>query len=579
MPKELLLSVSQLNLSARAWGCLKRRGIHYLAELVSHTEADLLEARNCGWGTIGELNAMLQDLGLSLSMQIPPWGRTDIVELAERYAPELSRIRQAWLNRRYGIDSRFGVETEIASALAAVLKAADVSKMKSWIGLDQVARPTLQSVGDTANLTRERIRQIMEKTKRRLADVQFDMPRLHSAIDVLGRLPRWSESRACSLLVAEGLAAPTISMGGLLRAAELFGVPVPSGVEQARLAARFEKSAIVNRISYAGREAVAWWGCATIDDVCAWINDARGATIAADVVRETLMAQSRFHWLDEGSGWFWFEGAPGHDRSSSLLRKIDAILAVAPRVDLSVLRAGLARPYRVQGTAPPRHVLASLCRQLKDCRLVGGRTVVDTRPRDPSTALARSERAMLAVFRAHGPLLSSADAFRFGAEAGLGKPTITMALRSSPIIRRVAQGVHTLIGARVTPSQIEAKAKTTIGHRLGYQSAQDYGLRPDARGLWATYRVSELALLTGRLATPDAFRLCFDPRGYELRDPDGRRIGHLDVSAAGMSGFLPFFRRRRLDLGDHLRVTFDLAERLALIEVSEEAFDGSGSPQ
>jgi len=134
------------------------------------------------------------------------------------------------------------------------------------------------------------------------------------------------------------------------------------------------------------------------------------------------------------------------------------------------------------------------------------------------------------------------------------------------MIRRVAQGVYTLVGARVTPSEIETKAKTAIGHaRLNYQSAQDCGWRPDASGLWATYRVSEPMLLSGKLAAPDEFKTYLDSRGYELRDLEGSRIGHVDVMDARLSGFLPFFRQRRVDLGDHLRVTFDLAKRVALV--------------
>jgi hypothetical protein len=332
--------------------------------------------------------------------------------------------------------------------------------------------------------------------------------------------------------------------------------------------------------THAGNPPAAARNPATIGEIMRLGRDPGDAAITTDVVRETLMAQSGFHWLDEESGWFWFEGVRDHGLGNPLLRKIDKILAVAPRVNLAVLRAGLARNWRtMEGFAPPRRVLASLCRQLKDCRLVGGRTVVDTRPRNPATALTRIERAIVAVFRAHGPMLSSADAFRFCGEAGLRKDTITMALWSSPMIRRVAQGVYTLVGARVTPSEIETKAKPAIGHLWNYQSAQDCGWRPDASGLWATYRVSEPMLLSGKLAAPDAFKTYLDSRGYELRDLEGSRIGHVDVSDAHLSGFLPFFRQRRVDLGDHLRVTFDLAKRVALVELSEEAFDDRGSLQ
>jgi len=577
MPRELLLQVSQLNLSAYSSTSLKRMGIRYLGDLVSLTESELLAGPRCGRKSARELKGTLSSLGLSLSMHVPAWGQADVAKLAERYAAELTRLRQAWLRRRYGIDSRSGVETEIASALAAVLKASDASMIESWIGLDQATQPTLRSVGDAAGVTRERIRQIVEKARRRLAAVQFHMPRLHSAVDLISRFPAPAEGQARSLLVSRGIAAAEISIHGLLRAAELFGVPVPSHVEQARMAARYRELAIAKKVVLVASRAVKKWGCSTIDDVCAQVNEAGDAAITADFVRETTTVQVGFHWLDEEVGWFWLERAPYREPFNRLVNRIDKILAVAHRVDLAVLRAGLARHFRMDGFAPPRRVLASFCAQLKDCRLVGGRTVVDTRPRDPAAELSRAERTMVEVFRKHGPILSGKDAFRRCGEAGLGKVTIRMVLSYSPIIQMVAESVFTLVGARVTPRSIEAKAKTTSRYMRFYQSAKDYGWRPDASGLWVTYRITDALLLRGTLRAPEAIKKHLDPRGYELRDLGGSRIGHVDISDAHISGFLPFFRRIGGDPGDHLRVTFDLAKRIALVELSEEAFDNQGS--
>jgi hypothetical protein len=577
MPNELLLPVAQLNLSVRAAGCLKKKGIHYLGDLVSLTESELLHVRNCGRGTITELNAMLSSLGLSLSMRIPAWERAEVAKLAKRHAAELSRIRQTWLRGRYGIDSGSGLEAEIASALAAVLDAKNVARAKSWIGLDQVARPTLKSVGDPLGLTRERIRQIVDKAKRGLAAVQFDMPLLHAAVDLMSRSPMPSEGSARTLLAATGLAPHELSTHALLRAAELFGVPVPSSVELARMAARTVKLDRVKRIRKTARAAIARLGCSTIGDICAQVNSGGKTTVTAETVQEILTAQVGFQWLDEESGWFWLERAPG--RRNCLLDRINKVLAVVPRVDLAVLRASLARHFRTKGVVPPRRVLAALCRQLGDCRLVGGRTLVATRPRAPAAELSRAERVLVGAFRSHGSLLSNADALRRCNEAGVAKATANMALFYSPIVQRVAPGTYALVGTRATSNAIEAKAKTSISHRRSYQSASDYGWRLDASGLWVTYRITDSVRVRGTVQTPDAIRNCLHPRGYDLRALDGSRIGRIDTSEAYMSGFLPFFRQCGGEPGDHLRVTFDLVKRTALVELSEEAFDGGGSLQ
>ncbi|PJI94896.1 DNA-directed RNA polymerase subunit alpha [Luteimicrobium subarcticum] len=63
---DLALPIEELNLSIRSYNCLKREGIHTVGELVARSEADLLDIRNFGAKSIGEVTEKLQKLGLSL---------------------------------------------------------------------------------------------------------------------------------------------------------------------------------------------------------------------------------------------------------------------------------------------------------------------------------------------------------------------------------------------------------------------------------------------------------------------------------------------------------------------------------
>ena len=68
---DLALPVEDLELTVRSYNCLKREGIHTVGELVSRSEADLLDIRNFGAKSIDEVKAKLVEMGLSLKDSAP----------------------------------------------------------------------------------------------------------------------------------------------------------------------------------------------------------------------------------------------------------------------------------------------------------------------------------------------------------------------------------------------------------------------------------------------------------------------------------------------------------------------------
>ncbi|GAA4417852.1 DNA-directed RNA polymerase subunit alpha [Georgenia halophila] len=66
LAQDLALPIEDLGLLSRSYNCLKREGIHSVGELVARSEADLLDIRNFGAKSIGEIKEKLAGLGLSL---------------------------------------------------------------------------------------------------------------------------------------------------------------------------------------------------------------------------------------------------------------------------------------------------------------------------------------------------------------------------------------------------------------------------------------------------------------------------------------------------------------------------------
>ncbi|MHB1288461.1 DNA-directed RNA polymerase subunit alpha [Georgenia sp.] len=66
LAQDLALPIEDLGLLSRSYNCLKREGIHTVGELVARSEADLLDIRNFGAKSIGEIKEKLAGLDLSL---------------------------------------------------------------------------------------------------------------------------------------------------------------------------------------------------------------------------------------------------------------------------------------------------------------------------------------------------------------------------------------------------------------------------------------------------------------------------------------------------------------------------------
>jgi DNA-directed RNA polymerase subunit alpha len=76
---DLALPVEELDLTVRSYNCLKREGIHTVGELVSRSEADLLDIRNFGAKSIDEVKAKLAGMGLALKDSPPGFDPSTVV--------------------------------------------------------------------------------------------------------------------------------------------------------------------------------------------------------------------------------------------------------------------------------------------------------------------------------------------------------------------------------------------------------------------------------------------------------------------------------------------------------------------
>ena len=69
----MLRPVDELELTVRSANCLKAENIHYIGDLVTRMESDLLRTPNLGKKSLNEIKEVLLSRGLSLGLILDNW--------------------------------------------------------------------------------------------------------------------------------------------------------------------------------------------------------------------------------------------------------------------------------------------------------------------------------------------------------------------------------------------------------------------------------------------------------------------------------------------------------------------------
>jgi hypothetical protein len=460
--------------------------------------------------------------------------------------------------------SKMTLEDEIKGLLVGVGSQRNQSIIAQRFGWDGSEGATLQEVGDSLNLTRERVRQVCNRLSKHLEGKTVFSPTLDHALNFVScHIPDVADEIELKL-IAEGIANGHFRLEGIINAAELLGRGVPFSITKVggkRLVLAPNMENATNVIAQTARRAIEHWGVTTILDIAAQVAERTDLSIDAELVRNVLSEKEDFQWLDEADGWFWLSSVP----RNRLLNQIEKILSVAESIDVSELRAGISRHHRMKGVAPTKRVLLELCRQTSWCR-VEDRTVIADPPLNWEETLSDIEQFMVLVLKEHGPVMGRSKFEELCINLGINRVTFYAYLKYSPAITKYAISVYGLRGVPVPPGVIES-LKPDFSRRRG-RVLMDYGWTPQGK-VWIGYKVSEAMLKSGVIVVPGPMKR-FIAGEFTLKTEDGLPVGRLVVKESSAWSLGSFFRRRGGEAEDYLVLLLDLADREATIYIGDE---------
>ena len=221
---KFFLRVSDLRLSARASNVLVVAHISYVGELVQKTAAQLVELEGCGKNSVAEIKQRLAAIGLSLGTEIADWDRKTA---RAAYGEMNAFLEAAQLEAQRTAVPEFQascLEEELCGVVSAVIKGLNkgrnaelVAKFLGWSG---GGRRTLDSVGQEYGITRERVRQIVARTIKKLRANKIEMPFLTRAVNASGQVGPLTPKELAKLLRKARISRTDFEPSGIESACE-----------------------------------------------------------------------------------------------------------------------------------------------------------------------------------------------------------------------------------------------------------------------------------------------------------------------------------------------------------------------
>lgn len=455
--------------------------------------------------------------------------------------------------------ARLTVEDELEAILTAVTKSEPHrAALRRRFGWDGMPPGTLEDAAKVMRVTRERVRQIESKFKKRVAHAWT--PALDRALHVVSTM-RFTTARDVQDGLREAkLTRTDFPLASLMRTAQLFGREVPALVERDGVLAPADFSKALTDAQGMARRLTNHWGTTTVAELSSVLAE-KGAALDEEVVRRSLAMIDEVRFLDDERNWFWIAGST----RNRLLNYVRKIMSVAGSIGLSELRDGVGRSHRMRGFRPPRAVLARLCAdtglyKVEDDRVFGTETLPDWRD-----VLSGNEQLLASTLFEHGPVMRRADLEELVVrDGGMSRASFYIYLTYLPILLRYAPGVYGLRGATISAAAVSAMIPPVVRSKV----LSDHGWTKDRRP-WIVYRLSPASVTSGVLSAPAALAPVL--RGeFTLISDDKTPIGTLVIEDTRMWGVSPFYRRRGVEAGDHLLLVFDLERRVAQIGVGDE---------
>jgi YD repeat-containing protein len=442
----------------------------------------------------------------------------------------------------------------------------DVKVIVARYGWGGHSARTLGDIGDTFGITRERVRQIVQRWSQRLQDAY--LPQVARAVQLLTERAPLTANDAARLLIDLRLCTVPMHPAALEAAARLVGYEVTFQLDSADGIdyVRAQGVAGIGPIFLTARREAGRVGVSNVEEVEARLQ-AEGHQYPAGAVQGALHSSTKIEFLQDD--WFWVPDIPP-DRNR--LRNVtQRILSVTSRLDVATIRHGIRRHYRFKqiDLVPSTSVLTAFYRAHPEFVVHDDGSISSRSPLDYRHVLGPAESAFVNALRASPTgLMDRTDLERAVTERGVNPSTFSVFTTYSPILDHPALNVWCLRGQVIDPAEVEA-LRAVAASRDRRQRTLEYGWDEDGR----LRLTADLANIHSPVIyIPVGISRYVAGRQFEAKTQEGTPAGTISVddSSGASWGYGPFLRRRGAEPGDSLTIRFNLVSGTVTLSLDDE---------
>lgn len=348
---------------------------------------------------------------------------------------------------------------------------ADMFAMRYGVNGEQAS--TLEEVGRRFGLTRERVRQVVQKMLERAVRLQV---RTYVLEQLRDEVAKRAPSRASTIeQELRGLLGESLGIWDAQRfASEVLGLKVASfgralsgdnkpDREMVVPSDHPDEDGIARTIISVSRGMVRSCGAANTFFVTGYASHESGTAVDMKTVERWIVSVAGFEWISKVDGWFWFGADDGENRLLNVTRKVMA--AAQCKVDVDDIHRAMARSQRWLDNsrdsrrffveAPIQVLTRVLCRvpwlaciQYNDFMLNEEGSVAGV--------LSQVEQLIVQVIDANGgvALKFEIDA-HVNANAKVTPMAVSVALARSPCLSQPSRGTYAICGRQLEANALE----------------------------------------------------------------------------------------------------------------------------
>jgi RNA polymerase primary sigma factor len=326
-----------------------------------------------------------------------------------------------------------------------------------YFGFDGNGGASMQQVGDEFQLSRERVRRVLD-------DYKKEIPKLFNSEDlrevskfIAGKAPI-SKSRLDAELLRAGYVKAPCQIEGIVNLLELV---FPKYKESKKAVYKIQhmgshylinhkNEAAAQNVESTALRRISHNGAAHTAKLEKFVDSSDKET-RKNFVRDVLSARSDFIWLDENKSWGYL-GEHGKNRLTHRLKAIFSLIKSAP---IAAVENGILRSWNKAKTEetelPPTHIILALLRDTGNFRIDTDNNIHVKKPYEAVENVAPGDIAVFNVIKTSHPQTKKESEIKkalFKEPADI-QYSYSMALNYSPLFKKIDRGQYGLVGTPI----------------------------------------------------------------------------------------------------------------------------------